>query len=351
VAGVAALLRASYAGASPAEIKAWIDLGADKRGSIKPGFLFGRLNASGAFAAADETVLQLSVAFPTQRLGKGEQKQVLAVVKKGGVLQPNVPVTFTSNNSSWLTVETPQPVTTDANGQAAVQVKGQTRFSRTAVVSATASGQTATAPVKVPVSPIWVTVWTLVCVAVVVHRRGSRMWIARPSTRRSLGAVTVIVAGVLLLDVRYSGWVEWIWEPLTDATVTLVVVLLKSYGLAVSQAGATLQSPEGFAYEITHRCAGFWPIVLFCAFHLAATRPGDKRLRSLVFGIGLLLVLNLVRLIHLFLLGVQAPSLFAIMHDLVWPFVTIMVMLGFCLVFSEPCKISVRQSGVPVQGA
>jgi exosortase/archaeosortase family protein len=330
VAGVAALLRASFKDASPATIKAWIGLGADKHGLIEPPYLFGRLNANGAFTEAAKTVLQLSVTFPAQRLKKGQQKQVLAVVKSGGVPLANVPVTFTSNNSSWLTVETPQPVTTDANGQASVQVKGQTHFIRTAVVSATASGQTATAPVKVPVSPIWVAAWTLVCLAVVARRRGWRQWITRPSTRRNLGAVTVIVAALLLLDVRYSGWVELTWEPLTDATVTLVVVLLKSFGLGVSQAGATLQSPDGFAYEITHHCAGFWPIVLFSAFHLMTSRPGERRLRSLVFGIAVLLLLNLVRLIHLFLIGVWAPSLFPIMHDLVWPFVTVMIMLGFC---------------------
>ena len=308
VAGVAALLLEQYPMASPMHVKAWIENGADNKGYVDPDFEYGRVNAENALIEAADYLLQISVAFPDERIGKGGTKSVLVVVSKGGVPQEGVQVGFSTDNREWLTiVSAAQP--TDDDGITTILVEGQTSSNRTAHVVATVDGQTVSVPVRLASLPVWSLV---LCLGVMI---GRFICSAIASDRRSIAysriALTIaILASFLFMDLFRTSSLEWILSPLTIATTAVTKTTLHSVGFAISQAESMLFVPGGFAYEINHRCAGFWPIAMFVVFVLCFYGPNRKSVILLLQGISLLLTLNLARLVHLFWVGMTMPTQF-----------------------------------------
>ena len=89
-------------------------------------------------------------------------------------------------------------------------------------------------------------------------------------------------------------------------------------GEAVERTGTVLSHPAGFAYEIYYPCSGVEMVVVLLAGLLALPPPQSGRGRPALWGIAVLLALNLVRLVHLYHVGVVHPESFHFMHKTVW---------------------------------
>ena len=112
--------------------------------------------------------------------------------------------------------------------------------------------------------------------------------------------------------------------PLVEATAWAAGAAIERLGLDVAQSGTVLVSPAGFAYEIQYRCIGFLP-VLFLATAISFQRaPIGRRLAAVTAGSLLLLLLSLVRLVHLFMVGIFRPHLFDLMHEVIWEAVIVL---------------------------
>ena len=115
--------------------------------------------------------------------------------------------------------------------------------------------------------------------------------------------------------------------PLVGATAWAVRAAIDWLGLDVAQSGAVLASPAGFAYEIQFRCTGFLP-VLFLVTAIAFQRaPLGRRVAAAIGGSMLLLALNLVRLVHLFMVGLFQAHLFDLMHMVFWEAVIVLAVI------------------------
>lgn len=329
VAGVAALLLEQYPLAQPMHIKAWIENSADNIGQVDPNYGYGRLNANSALVEAGNYLLQISVAFPDDRLGDGERKSVMVVVSRRGLPQENVRVEFSTDNAEWLTIVTaPEP--TDTNGITTVLIEGRTSSNKTAHVTARVDGKSVTAPVKLASVPVWS---LALCLGVMIGFLTGAAFArdARPIAYSRVFLVVAVLASFLFVDVFGAPALEWVLSPLTIATTAVTKTTLHWLGFAVSKTGAVLFVPGGFAYEINHHCAGFWPIAMFAAYVLCAYGPKRNSVGLLLQGISLLLLLNWARLIHLFWVGTALPNQFALMHDVLWPIVMILsvvILLG-----------------------
>lgn len=127
-------------------------------------------------------------------------------------------------------------------------------------------------------------------------------------------------------------------EPLVLATADATQALLASLGVAATRDGAVLSAPEGFAYEVYYRCTGFLPVLCLLVFVLTYPAPWHRKLLGLAAGVPLLLAFNLVRLAHLFYLGVTRPELFSIAHAYVWEAATVVAVVSVWLVYRIWCQ-------------
>jgi exosortase/archaeosortase family protein len=100
-------------------------------------------------------------------------------------------------------------------------------------------------------------------------------------------------------------------------------------GMDAQRQLATLMHSGGFGYEIGLECTGIFPAVLLAAAILASPAPFSARLWGVLLGMFCMLILNLIRLVSLFHLGVQHPGIFSMAHSLIWPGVMIVLLICY----------------------
>lgn len=164
VAGGAALLLARHPGATPTQVRDWLQASANDLGpnGFDDRFGYGRLNVDRAVAFANgqppQPTLKVTLALdnPEVRLRNGDVTTARATVTRAGLSESGVMVTFTTADPGLATVS-PSTVPTNGQGVAEAQVRGETGgLWKTTQVKATANGDSDTKPVKVPDLPIWV---------------------------------------------------------------------------------------------------------------------------------------------------------------------------------------------------
>ncbi len=144
-------------------------------------------------------------------------------------------------------------------------------------------------------------------------------------------AVTLIVfVGVVLLIYREEV-LGPLLAPLTTLTAQTTFVLLELLNIEVVREASVIYQPDGFAFEIYYRCTGFLPVACLAVAVLAY--PGRLRHKMVGLGVGVpvLIVLNLIRLVHLFVIGVAKPELFELAHRVFWEGAIVLAVLGLWL--------------------
>ena len=122
---------------------------------------------------------------------------------------------------------------------------------------------------------------------------------------------------------------------LTSATTTATLGWLQLLGLDVLRETSVIYEPGGFAYEIIFKCTGFLPTAFFIVAVLAYTGSPRKKLTGLTFGIPTLLLINQLRLVHLFLVGAVYPQYFHLAHSILWEIAMVLSVLGIWLVWKK----------------
>jgi exosortase/archaeosortase family protein len=106
--------------------------------------------------------------------------------------------------------------------------------------------------------------------------------------------------------------------PLVGLVASLVQALLHPLGIEAVRAGGALYVPGVFGYEVTVGCTGLVAGVVLAVAIVAS--PGGRAAKAwgLVLGVPLVLAFNLLRLAHLFYVGIHAPQRFALAHAVFW---------------------------------
>ena len=122
------------------------------------------------------------------------------------------------------------------------------------------------------------------------------------------------------------------FELLTVVVASQVKLILVWLGVPVSQYAASLYVPGGFGYVVAIGCTGVVPAAVLAIAVLASPATAATRALGLAVGVPLVLLLNLLRLIHLFYLGVHHPQSFGLAHEVLWECALVLVTVGiwFC---------------------
>lgn len=144
---------------------------------------------------------------------------------------------------------------------------------------------------------------------------------------RIAGTAGIFAFPTTLVD-RSAAGVQ-VLTPICLLTARSIAQILSWLGMDFHREMATLIHPGGFGYEIGFNCTGIIPAGLLATAILAAGGRLQARVWGAVVGAVGVLLLNLVRLVSLFYIGVLAPRFFAAAHSIVWQALTVLFVVGF----------------------
>lgn len=130
-------------------------------------------------------------------------------------------------------------------------------------------------------------------------------------TRMALAALLVLVVVAAALRGDSQGAVSLLDRP----TAISMHWTLNTVGLPAELEETTLTHPAGFAARIEFTCTVLIPVLIIAAFLLALPIPASSAAAGIAAGILLLSVLNSLRLVGLYYVGVNFPGYFGPAHD------------------------------------
>jgi len=135
----------------------------------------------------------------------------------------------------------------------------------------------------------------------------------------------MVVGGELLLTAIVQ---DDVLTPWTSALTRFSAAALHALGLEVRSAPHALATTDNsFSVAIGNSCNGAWAHLILLASVMAYPASWREKLVGLAVGQPLLFVLNLVRVVSLFVIGVYVPAIFRGAHVYVWQF----LIIGFAM--------------------
>lgn len=108
--------------------------------------------------------------------------------------------------------------------------------------------------------------------------------------------------------------------------------ILSLLGQDITVAGTSVSSPA-FSICVDSGCDGIEPIALFVCAVLAFPAVFLRKIPGIIAGTLLLAILNFVRVVSLFLVGVYFPKAFLFMHLDVWQAMFILLAIVFWILW------------------
>jgi exosortase H (IPTLxxWG-CTERM-specific) len=145
--------------------------------------------------------------------------------------------------------------------------------------------------------------------------------------------VTFLALFVVLLAGSFTlisvNWVnDHVIEPFTGGIARVSGAALNMLGQHVSMRGTVIQGSH-FAVNIRNGCNGVEAMLIFLSAVLAFPAPWRSRLAGLGLGILAIQIINLVRVVSLYLTGVYYPRIFDASHTVIWQ--SIVILFGVLL--------------------
>ncbi|HEU5250426.1 MAG TPA: exosortase H [Thermoanaerobaculia bacterium] len=150
------------------------------------------------------------------------------------------------------------------------------------------------------------------------------------SRRRSVGFLVrfVVLLLVFYLIVASRPVNDAVIVPFTAGIASVSAKLLNALGEHAEVAGTEIRS-SSFGVNIENGCNGVETALLFGAAVLAFPASWPRRLLGLLAGFIAIQILNLVRVITLFWIGLHRPALFNSSHTVIWQ--SVVVLFGVLL--------------------
>ena len=163
----------------------------------------------------------------------------------------------------------------------------------------------------------------------------------------------VLKFGILLAlfyGLSATPWFDRMLYSYLEANAWLSNTILNSFGQHTHVSEVTIKSPQ-FAIVLRRGCDAVEPTWLFCAAVLSFRARLMRKLRGLLVGIVALQVLNLVRIVSLYWIGLHLPDIFDSAHMELWPTAFIIVAIVLFICWMNGGNVSAgRRVGVSASG-
>jgi exosortase H (IPTLxxWG-CTERM-specific) len=135
-----------------------------------------------------------------------------------------------------------------------------------------------------------------------------------------------LAGGFALISLNWVN--DHVIEPFTAGIAKASGAMLDLMGQDVQMRGTVIQGKR-FAVNIRNGCNGVEAMLIFLAAVLAFPAPWKSRLWGLGFGIVAIQLVNLIRVVALYLTGAYLPRLFDTSHTVIWQ--TVVILCGVLL--------------------
>lgn len=148
--------------------------------------------------------------------------------------------------------------------------------------------------------------------------------------RRELGFLIlfVLILGASFTLISWNPVNDRVIEPFTAAIARAGGATLNLLGQQTTMNGTVIRS-ERFAVNIRNGCNGVEAMLIYFAAVLAFPATWKSRLLGVGLGFVAIQLVNLVRVVALFLTGVYLPKLFDSSHTVIWQ--TVVILAGVLL--------------------
>lgn len=138
-----------------------------------------------------------------------------------------------------------------------------------------------------------------------------------------------LIGFILLIVLFYTVWgTNWFHDTIVKQVININAFLgssiLNIFGMGTSVDGSQIISDK-FTVNIKTGCDGLEGMAIYSAAVLAFPAAMNKKMKGWLFGLLFLFVLNLTRVIQLYLTGIYYPDLFEILHQNVWQIIFIII--------------------------
>lgn len=125
------------------------------------------------------------------------------------------------------------------------------------------------------------------------------------------------VLAVLFYLLTNGTWFDRFREPFLVLFTSVSSAILNVFGYQTTAQGSQLSS-AGFGVNIREGCDALAPAILFTVAVLAFPGAWKKKIPGILVGLLAIFVLNLVRIISLYLAGIYVPDWFDFLHVEFW---------------------------------
>ena len=158
-----------------------------------------------------------------------------------------------------------------------------------------------------------------------------------------IGSNRPVLRAVLIFGVLMGLFYTFVHTPLTNPDLSIphlrvlasvTAEVLRLFGYDTTVAGTTIHSPE-YSVEIVRGCDAIEPTAVFVAIVFATPVALWTKAAGLIFGIVGLLLVNFVRIVSLFFIGIHFPSAFELIHETVWQVAFVAISIVFWAVWVQ----------------
>jgi exosortase/archaeosortase family protein len=148
---------------------------------------------------------------------------------------------------------------------------------------------------------------------------------------------------VLFISLFYVLWIsdfgsKYLFEPIIGFYAVTSAKILTWLGYKASVMLSTVIYSSTFNLNIKRGCDAIEATALFISAVLAFPAPPVKKILAIVVGISTFVIVNLIRIITLFITGLKHPALFNFMHDQIWQIIYIAIALLLLILWLQSLR-------------
>jgi exosortase/archaeosortase family protein len=137
--------------------------------------------------------------------------------------------------------------------------------------------------------------------------------------------ISLFSVSLLLLQIILH--LPFIAQPLTWLTTRITWQILAGIGLPVTMEGFFIMSPRAVNMEIIYECTGIYGIMVYLSAIIATHAPIILKLKGIWFGLIIIWIMNLVRLVSIYWITYEYPPIFDFLHTYFWQFFLILIVI------------------------
>ena len=156
---------------------------------------------------------------------------------------------------------------------------------------------------------------------------------------------------VLFVVLLGGGFALIAWQPINDGVIVPFTAAIARVSASVLdllgqeiRIDGTRVYGQNFAVDIENGCNGIEALIIFLSATLSFPSPWKARLKGLAIGVIGIQIVNLIRVVALFLTGVYFPSFFDSSHTVVWQTVVILFAVLLWIFWAQKFAVPPRQA-------